>query len=75
MKANDDLLIENAFAGRTLAFDAPAAVAYAIPIARARARGHPVSIPDRQIAAIATTHGYTAATRDTAPFIAPPLSP
>ena len=27
MKANDDLLIENAFAGRTLAFDAPAAVA------------------------------------------------
>ena len=74
MKANDDLLID-AFAGRALAFDAPAAVACVVPIARARARGHPVSIPDGQIAAIATTHGHTVATRDTAPFIAPPSWP
>ena len=74
MKHSDDLLIEDAFAGRILAFDAPAAVAYVL-VARARACGRPVSIPDGQIAAIATTHGYTVATRDTAPFIAPPSSP
>jgi predicted nucleic acid-binding protein len=32
--------------------------------------GHAISVADGQIAAIAATHGFTVATRDTAPFIA-----
>jgi toxin FitB len=55
---------------RTLAFDAQAARFFAILVARARAAGHVIAVSDGQIAAIAAAHGFSVATRDTAPFIA-----
>jgi predicted nucleic acid-binding protein len=55
---------------RMLVFDAKAARLFAILVARARASGHAISVADGQIAAIAAAHGFSVATRDTAPFIA-----
>ena len=55
---------------RTLTFDIKAARSFAVLIARARAAGHAIGVADGQIAAIAATHGFTVATRDTAPFAA-----
>ncbi len=55
---------------RVLAFDAAAARSFAVLISRARAAGHAIGVSDGQIAAIATTRGFSVATRDTAPFIA-----
>ena len=55
---------------RILAFDIQAARRFAVLIARARAAGHAIGVADGQIAAIAATHGFTVATRDTAPFAA-----
>jgi predicted nucleic acid-binding protein len=55
---------------RTLAFDARAARFFAILVARARGAGHAIAVADGQIAAIATAHGFSVATRDAAPFIA-----
>jgi toxin FitB len=55
---------------RVLAFDAPAARLFAVLIARARAAGQTIGVADGQIAAIAAAHGFSVATRDTAPFIA-----
>ena len=63
-------LLEVLFGSRILPFDRQAALAYAPLVIRARARGRLVSVADGQIAAIAETHGYTVATRDTAPFVA-----
>ena len=61
----------NAFGDRrTLVFDAPAARLFAVLVARARAAGHAIAVADGQIAAIAAVHGYSVASRDTAPFIA-----
>lgn len=66
--------IENAIDGfgarRMLAFDASAARLFAVLVARARAAGEAIAVADGQIAAIAATHGFSVATRDTAPFIA-----
>lgn len=56
------------FAGRILAFDAPAAQAYATLRARARFAGQAIAPADGYIAAIAATHGFAVATRDTSPF-------
>ena len=47
-----------------------AAVTYVPVVGRARTMGYNVSVADGQIAAIATVHGFTVATRGTAPFIA-----
>ena len=58
------------FASRILPFDAPAARAYATMMAQTRRAGHAISVSDGQIAAIALHHGFTVATRDTAPFLA-----
>lgn len=58
------------FGSRILPFDQDAATAYAPLIGRARAAGRLLSMADGQIAAIAATHGFTVATRDTAPFAA-----
>lgn len=58
------------FESRILPFDQQAAVAYAPLVSRARAGGRLISVANAQIAAIATAHGFTVATRDTAPFIA-----
>jgi predicted nucleic acid-binding protein len=63
--------VVNAFDGpRILSFDVRAARLFAILVARARAAGSGISVADGQIAAIAASHGYSVATRDTAPFIA-----
>ena len=62
-------LLAGLFGSRILALDEPAAIAYATIIGRARAAGHVLSVGDGQIAAIAAVHGFTVATRDTAPFL------
>jgi toxin FitB len=62
-------LIGTLFGPRILAFDGPAAVAFATLVSRVRASGSAISIGDGQIAAIAAVHGFTVATRDTAPFV------
>ena len=63
-------LIEKLFGPRVLSFDPEAAAVYAPLIRRARANGQAISVADGQIAAIAALHGFTVATRDTAPFAA-----
>ena len=69
-KAVADLLEED-FAGRLLSFDEVAARVYGERIAAARRRGHTISMPDGQIAAIALSHlGAMVATRDRTPFVA-----
>ncbi len=60
--------LANWFGPRVLAFDETAAMAYAKLVSRARAAGRTISFADGQIAAIAHTHGFIVATRDTAPF-------
>lgn len=56
------------FENRILPFDERAARAYGIITAAARTKGKAILIADGQIAAIALAHGFTIATRDTAPF-------
>jgi hypothetical protein len=56
------------FADRFFAFEREAAVIYASFASRAAAKGYTISVADCQIAAIAAVHGFTVATRDTAPF-------
>ena len=58
------------FGSRILAFDEPAAFAYADLVARARADGVAIGTADGQIAAIARVHGFAVATRDAGPFLA-----
>ena len=58
------------FAGRMLAFDLPATQAYADLMTTAQATGFSIGMADGLIAAIASIHGMTVATRDTAPFTA-----
>ena len=61
----------NAFGeARTLPFDARAARFFAVLVGRARVAGHAIAVADGQIAAIAAAHGFSVATRDTAPFVA-----
>ena len=63
-------LLTNLFGPRILAFDQRAVMAYASLVGRARSAGRHMSVADGQIAAIASVHGFTVATRDTAPFAA-----
>ena len=63
-------LLLGLFASRILPFDQPAAMLYASVVARARTKGRVISVADGQIAAIGVLHGFTVATRDTAPFVA-----
>jgi hypothetical protein len=63
-------LVAKLFGTRVLTFDQQAAMACAPLIGRARAAGHAISVADGQIAAIASVHGFTVATRDSAPFVA-----
>lgn len=62
------------FAGRILPFDDPASQSYATLRARAHAGGKAIAPADGYIAAIAATHGFTVATRDTSPFEAAGLA-
>jgi predicted nucleic acid-binding protein len=61
-------LLVRLFGSRILPFDRQAALAYAPLVGRAWARGLLICVADGQIAAIAAAHGFTVATRDTAPF-------
>jgi toxin FitB len=63
-------LLGHLFGPRILPFDQASAIAYASLVGHARASGHSISVADAQIAAIAKVHGFTVATRDTAPFLA-----
>ena len=63
-------LLVTLFGARILPFDLQAAAIYATRVSRARAAGQAISMADGQIAAIAMVHGFTVATRDTAPFVA-----
>lgn len=56
------------FAGRVLSFDEAAARAFAHVSRRAQAAGHPVSFADAAIAAIASSHGFSIATRNVRDF-------
>src|SRR5450830_1464402 len=56
------------FAGRILPFDDAASQSYAALRARARVAGQAIAPADGYIAAIAATHGFAVATRDTSPF-------
>lgn len=62
------------FSGRILSFDDPASRAYATLRVRARIDGQAIAPTDGYIAAIAATHGFTVATRDTSPFSAAGLT-
>ncbi|HTW79284.1 MAG TPA: type II toxin-antitoxin system VapC family toxin [Terracidiphilus sp.] len=70
MKTAIQALLANYFSDRFLAFEREAAVLYASLASRAAAKGYSISVADCQIAAIAATHGFAVATRDTAPFLA-----
>ncbi|MCB1986443.1 MAG: type II toxin-antitoxin system VapC family toxin [Burkholderiales bacterium] len=63
-------LIIKLFGPRILPFDQQAAIAYAPLIGRAKLGGQSISVADGQIAAIASVHGFTIATRDVSPFVA-----
>lgn len=63
-------LLAKLFGSRILPFDREAAIAYGALVGAARTAGRTVSMPDGQIGAIANVHGFTVATRDTAPFLA-----
>lgn len=62
------------FSGRILAFDDPASQSYATLRTRARVAGQAIAPADGFIAAIAATHGFAVATRDTSPFEAAGLT-
>lgn len=61
-------LVKEAFAGRVLPFDEPAAEAYAALAAARRRAGRPIGFQDGAIAAIGLAHGATVATRNTRDF-------
>jgi hypothetical protein len=61
-------VLDRLFADRFLPFDREAAIASSRVASRTAARGYAISVADCQIAAIAEVHGFSVATRDTAPF-------
>lgn len=70
LNAAFDEIVQKRFGRNVLAFDEPAAVAYAVIVADARKAGRTIAPFDGQIAAIAKTHGHAVATRDIASFVA-----
>ncbi|ALB40631.1 MULTISPECIES: type II toxin-antitoxin system VapC family toxin [Nostocales] len=62
------LMFSEDFAGRVLAFDQNAAVAFAHIASQRRQNGTPISQADAQIAAICYTHKATIATRNVSDF-------
>ena len=63
-----ETLLRERFAGRILSFDSVAARNYARIAADRRVSGHPISIADCQIAAIARSRAASIATRDVGGF-------
>lgn len=63
-----DFTLSRLVGPRILSFDVPAASLAARMAAEAERSGTPVGQADAQIAAIAKTHGFAIATRDTVPF-------
>ncbi|MEX2620034.1 MAG: type II toxin-antitoxin system VapC family toxin [Egibacteraceae bacterium] len=61
-------ILREEFRGRVLAFDGPAAEAYATLTAERRALGKPISAFDAQIAAVARSRGAHVATRNVDDF-------
>ena len=66
--AGSERLFKVVLGGRILPFDESAAQAFSHVAAGRRAAGRPISELDAQIAAIASVHGATLATRNTADF-------
>jgi hypothetical protein len=63
-----DALLDRLFEGRRLAFDDRAARSYAALMQKARSQGLALPLADGLIAAIASVHGFTVASRDVSPF-------
>lgn len=63
-----DFTLSRLIGRRILPFDTAAAIEAAEIAALAEAAGTPIGQADSQIAAIAKSHGFSIATRDTAPF-------
>ena len=63
-------LLLGLFDTRILSFDQQAAIVYAPLVRRARESGCVISVADAQIAAIASAHEFSVATRDVEPFVA-----
>lgn len=63
-------ILELLIGPRFLSFDKPAAEVHALLRMRAQRQGKKVTFADCQIAAIASVHHLTVATRDTTPFLA-----
>lgn len=61
-------MFQEDFVDRCLPFDYDAAVEYALVVPERNQLGHPISVEDAQIAAIAKTAGLTLATRNTKDF-------
>lgn len=57
------------FSGKCIPFDAVCAARYAAIVAGRRSAGQTISTEDAMIAAIALTHGYSLATRNTKDFL------
>lgn len=73
-----DNLVTVTFAGRILPYDLEASLIYGQLAAAAYGIGHPPSVGDSQIAAVARRHGMAVATRnvrDFAPFGVPLVNP
>jgi predicted nucleic acid-binding protein len=64
-----DQIIATAFAGRILAFDESAAAHYGEVMGRRKEIGRPFSVPDGQIAALASLHSFAVATRNIRDFL------
>lgn len=62
------------FGKRIVPFDVNAAQAYPKIVMRARRHGHPITVTDAQIAAIAASRNFSVATRDETPFQAAGVS-
>lgn len=74
LAADAQKTVQALFNERIFPFDAEAAAEYARIEELARKAGHPLSVVDQQIAAIAKAHKYTIASRDVDPFRAAGLT-
>jgi len=61
-------MFQDDFPGRCLPFDCEAAGEYALIVSERNRQGHPISVEDAQIAAIARTADLALATRNTKDF-------